>query len=555
MEYRVLARKWRPQVFKDVLGQDHVVQTLSNAIRLNRVSHAFLFSGPRGVGKTSVARILSKAINCVDGPSEIPCNQCVHCREITEGISLDVREIDGASNRGIDEIRELRENVKFSPISCRYKIYIIDEVHMLTREAFNALLKTLEEPPPQVIFIFATTELHKVPATITSRCQCHDFRRISLKEIAGNLRKISDAEDIRISDTGLAWVAESADGSMRDAESILDQVISYSGQEIQDSQIEELLGLSDRRFLYRISEAVLARNAASCLHILNEGYYAGLDIAYFYQMLLAHFRNLLMVKILENDTSFLDLSKDDVEKVKQQVKEISGDTLQRLLDMLIAEEKNIRRSQSARISLETVLVRMAHLEPLVPIDEILTRMEDLEQRLTQNKGDSSPRPSSTKPNSLPRKGDTATAPSTEVQGSATSENRWEALKSYIREHSAPLSSKIEPGRFISFENGCLTVGFPQDYVFLDEINAAAKKKQLEELARTYFNEEIRIMIRPLNDGECNGAKPSNGRRNGKNMYDVKREALNHPLLKKVMDVFGNAQVREVIPRRMPPGTK
>jgi DNA polymerase-3 subunit gamma/tau len=200
VEYLVLARKWRPQVFEDVVGQDHVVTTLRNAIRLGRVAHAFIFSGPRGVGKTSVARILAKALNCEKGPSEIPCNGCTNCREITEGSSMDVREIDGASNRGIDEIRELRENVKFSPSSSRNKIYIIDEVHMLTKEAFNALLKTLEEPPPNVIFVFATTETHKIPATILSRCQRYEFKRISLKEITATLRKIAEGEGIKISD-------------------------------------------------------------------------------------------------------------------------------------------------------------------------------------------------------------------------------------------------------------------------------------------------------------------------------------------------------------------
>jgi len=223
VEYRVLARKWRPQVFEDVLGQEHVVRTLQNAIGQQRIAHAFLFSGPRGVGKTSIARILAKALNCETGPTPTPCNQCGHCVEITNGNALDVREIDGASNRGIDEIRELRENVKFAPASCRYKIYIIDEVHMLTREAFNALLKTLEEPPGHVIFIFATTETQKVPATILSRCQCFDFRRIPLKQIAENLKKIAVSDGVHISDNGISWIAEAGDGSLRDSQSIFDR--------------------------------------------------------------------------------------------------------------------------------------------------------------------------------------------------------------------------------------------------------------------------------------------------------------------------------------------
>jgi len=278
MEYLVLARKWRPQVFEDVLGQEHVGKTLKNAIRLGRVAHAYLFSGPRGVGKTSVARILAKALNCEKGPVEIPCNSCVNCREITEGSSMDVNEIDGASNRGIDEIRELRENVKFAPASSRYKIYIIDEVHMLTKEAFNALLKTLEEPPPHVIFVFATTETHKVPATILSRCQRFDFRRLSLRNITDNLRRIASMEGIRISDAGLTLIAEASEGSVRDAQSLFDQAISFAGTEIGDGEVEELLGTADRRFLFSLSEAVLARDAAACLRIIEEAYFAGLDM-------------------------------------------------------------------------------------------------------------------------------------------------------------------------------------------------------------------------------------------------------------------------------------
>ncbi len=384
MEYLVLARKWRPQVFEDVLGQEHVVRTLSNAITQARIAHAFLFSGPRGVGKTSVARILAKALNCEQGPTPTPCNVCVHCREITDGIAMDVREIDGASNRGIDEIRELRENVKFAPASCRYKVYIIDEIHMLTREAFNALLKTLEEPPAHVIFIFATTETHKVPATILSRCQSFDFRRIPLRLIADNLRKIAAADGIKISDTGLAWIAEAGDGSLRDSQSIFDQVISYAGFAIEDKAVEELLGRSDRRFLFLLSEAVLARDAGRCLKIIDEAYYAGLDMKFFYQTLLGHFRNLLLIAIsggIAGEGSLVDLPGDEREKYRAQAEGASRETLQRYLEILMAEEENVRRSQNPRLNLEAILCRLAWLEPMIPIDEVLSRMEGLERRL------------------------------------------------------------------------------------------------------------------------------------------------------------------------------
>ncbi len=357
MEYRVLARKCRPQVFEDVLGQDHVVRTLQNAITQQRIAHAFLFSGPRGVGKTSVARILAKALNCESGPAPVPCNRCVHCVEITNGNAIDVREIDGASNRGIDEIRELRENVKFVPASCRYKIYIIDEVHMLTREAFNALLKTLEEPPAHVIFIFATTETQKVPATILSRCQCFDFRRIALKQITQNLKNIAVSDGIRVSDGALSWIAEAGDGSLRDAQSIFDQVISYAGDEIADSAVEEILGRSDRRFLFSLSEAVLARDAGRCLKIIDEAYYAGLDMRYFFQTLLGHFRNLLFTGIAGGKGDLVELPAEEADKLKEQADGQSTDTLQRYLEILMSEEENVRRSRRRRSRLPIGPVR------------------------------------------------------------------------------------------------------------------------------------------------------------------------------------------------------
>ncbi|HET6490265.1 MAG TPA: DNA polymerase III subunit gamma/tau, partial [Syntrophales bacterium] len=384
MEYLVLARKWRPQVFEDVVGQDHVVTTLRNAIRLGRVAHAFIFSGPRGVGKTSVARILAKALNCEKGPSEIPCNACTNCREITDGSSMDVHEIDGASNRGIDEIRELRENVKFSPSTSRYKIYIIDEVHMLTKEAFNALLKTLEEPPSHVIFVFATTETHKIPATILSRCQRYEFKRISLKEITATLRKIAVGEGIKISDQALTWIAQGGEGSLRDSQSIFDQAISFAGTDIGDADVEALLGMGDRKYLFDLSRAVLGRDADACLRVIDEAFYAGADIKVFYERLLAHFRNLLLVKITAGrEGDLLDLADHEADELRQQAGPISRETLQRLLDVLMTGEEEMRKSFNPRLVLEFLAVKMAWQEPLIPVDEILSRMEGIEKRLGQ----------------------------------------------------------------------------------------------------------------------------------------------------------------------------
>ena len=543
VEYLVLARKWRPQVFEDVVGQDHVVTTLRNAIRLGRVAHAFIFSGPRGVGKTSVARILAKALNCEKGPSEIPCNACANCREITEGSSMDVREIDGASNRGIDEIRELRENVKFSPSSSRYKIYIIDEVHMLTKEAFNALLKTLEEPPPHVIFVFATTETHKIPATILSRCQRYEFKRISLKEITATLRKIAEGEGIRVSDQALTWIAQGGEGSLRDSQSIFDQAISFAGTDIGDADVEAMLGMGDRKYLFDLSRAILARDAGACLRIIDEAFFAGADLKVFYERMLAHFRNLLLVKITAGEGSLLDLSDHEVTELTGQAGSSSRETLQRLLDVLMAGEEEMRKSINPRLVLEFVAVKMAWQEPLIPVDEILSRMEGIERRLGQGAPAARANPEKTYTPPAERtvieKG--ADEPVVREQAPQGSEESWDGFKQFVKRKNQPLWAKIEPGKLLAFGNGALTIGFPKGYLFLEFFDEQPQREKLEEMAREFFSQPVTLSVETIDNGPGESNGPNQNRSN-----QVRREALNHPLLQKVMDVFEGAEVQEVI---------
>jgi DNA polymerase-3 subunit gamma/tau len=573
-EYRVLARKCRPQSFEEVTGQEHVVRTLQNAISQKRIAHSFLFSGPRGVGKTSVARILAKALNCETGPTPAPCNKCVHCLEITNGNAIDVREIDGASNRGIDEIRELRENVKFSTASCRYKIYIIDEVHMLTREAFNALLKTLEEPPGHVIFIFATTETNKVPATIRSRCQCFDFRRISQKQIKENLRGIASTENILISDSALAWIAEAGDGSLRDSQSIFDQVISYSGTDIADESVEEILGRSDRRFLLLISEAVFARDAGRCLKIIDEAYYYGLDMRYFYQTLLNHFRNLLLVKIVNDDNALIDIPAEEKANLRKQAAGQEPETMQRLLEILMAEEENARRSQNPRLNLEAVLCRMAYLEQIIPIDAIIARMEGLEKRLgggAATKGEivSPPRagvgPEQYEPYVAPVTREPRPVYGAAGDGDKKDENisdlkregeipgveaGWDGFRGFLKRHDPALSAKLQPAQCLSLEEGRLRIGFEKDYLFHGDV--VGQRDKLAGYCRQFWGREtvleIETVLPPA--GEKRSKVSTIAEKNSENR-EIRREALSHPLVRKILDVFPGAEVRDVTVREKP----
>jgi DNA polymerase-3 subunit gamma/tau len=309
MSYIVTARKWRPMVFEDVVGQAHVTTTLRNAIASNRLSHAYIFSGPRGVGKTTTARILAKAINCLHPAKDHnPDNGCELCQEITEGRSVNVFEIDGASNRGIDEIRNLREAVRYGPAKGKYKVYIIDEVHMLTKEAFNALLKTLEEPPAYILFIFATTEVHKVPATILSRCQRFDFKRNTIEEITERLLFIAREEKIEISEDALMLIAKKADGSMRDGQSIFDQIVAFCGEKIDAKQIRDALNIVDQELFFRTTDIIKAKDAKGCLALVEEIVNQGVDLREFLQGLNEHFRNLLVANV----TGFCDSSKSSM---------------------------------------------------------------------------------------------------------------------------------------------------------------------------------------------------------------------------------------------------
>ncbi|WP_239027805.1 DNA polymerase III subunit gamma/tau [Geomonas subterranea] len=379
MSYLVLARKWRPQTFSDLVGQEHVSQTLKNAIDGGRVAHAFLFTGARGVGKTSSARILAKALNCECGLTVEPCNTCSTCMEITDVNSVDVFEIDGASNTGVDDIRELRDNIKYLPSRSRYKIFIIDEVHMLTTNAFNALLKTLEEPPPHVKFIFATTEPHKVPITILSRCQRFDFKRIALPRIVSRLRFIVDQEGVQVSDEALSVVARKGDGSMRDSLSTLDQVLAFCGNSVSDADVAALLGVVDRRLIMDGCRSVLQADVKGALEIVAQVDSFGYSMRQFCQELIDRFRSIAILKAVGEPGDLLELSDAELGELRGLGAGAGQQELQRHLAILLKAEAEMAHAGFPRLILEMALMKMATMAPAIPVQELLTRLDALEK--------------------------------------------------------------------------------------------------------------------------------------------------------------------------------
>ncbi len=381
MSYLVLARKWRPRYFEEVTGQEHVTRTLVNAIKQGRVHHAFLFTGARGVGKTTCARLLAKALNCHNNHDGRPCYACPSCEEITAGTSVDVLEIDGASNRGIDEIRELRDKVKYAPSRDRYKIYIIDEVHMLTEQAFNALLKTLEEPPGHVKFIFATTEPRKIPPTILSRCQRFDFKRIPPMALGNRLREILDAEGVTIDDASLSLVVQEAEGTVRDALSLLDQAISYCGDEITYDSLVEILGLTDRRNLHELARALIEQDPAGVLEVVQRVHGYGHDLARFAAEVLKHLRDLVILRTTRDAAGLVDMPRAEREELGALVARVDPGHLRRLFFLMLDGVREISRSSFPKLVLEMTLLRMLDLAPAVDVAPLVDRLVEMEKRL------------------------------------------------------------------------------------------------------------------------------------------------------------------------------
>jgi len=532
MSYLVLARKHRPQAFDQVIEQDHITRTLSNAISADRVAHAILFSGPRGTGKTTVARILAKAMNCKNGPTPIPCNACRSCTEITSGNAVDVFEIDGASNNGVDQVRELRENIKYMPAHSLHKIYIIDEVHMLSTPAFNALLKTLEEPPSHVMFIFATTEPQKIPITILSRCQRHDFRRIHLDSISKHLGSLCRQENFNISTESLELIAREAGGSLRDAISLLDQVLSCSEGSISHQQLIETLGIIDRQSIFSLADSILRNDVTAVLDTLDDIYDRGHDIKKLYGDLLEHFRNLLIVKMGKKVDKLVDLPDHEVKRMIEQCGQVSAAELNQVFDLFFREEASVRFAGQPKLALEMVFFRVLQLSPTLPIDDLIDKLDSLRQKI-----ENSPEPKDISQPQLINEPVATSAGDRQGQLDET----WHKISELVSRQNPSLAANLAKCSLKGVSDSRLEIEAAGNGFTISMIGRHKNLAYLKRVCAEYFGKEKQIVLKTKLDPDAEKQK----KKSQNNL--LKQKAISHPLVADAIEIFNGKLVDVKLP--------
>ncbi len=547
--YLVIARKYRPQNFEEVIGQDPISTTLKNAITLNRIGHAYLFTGPRGVGKTSMARIFAKALNCKNGPTVNPCGKCQTCLEIEGSRALDVLEIDGASNRGIDEIRALRENVKFAAAQGKFKIYIIDEVHQITPDGFNALLKTLEEPPAHVKFIFATTTAHKVPATILSRCQRFDFRRIPTELITNTLKEVCKKEKIKIDEEALFVIAKAADGSLRDSQSILDQIASSAEGQIAKEDVVRSLGALEEERLFELVDALAGQDAPTALKILDGVMKEGKDPSLFIEKLLEHIRNLLFLSVSEKLVDLIDTTESYKKILLRQKERFSKEDLFYFFSVITHTMQTMKRFEMKRIPLEIALVKLAHRSPMADLSQLLEQLKSSEKKTLET-------PPGLKVTKKTLEEDDPDAPETEelptgeIPAKAILSDKkitsldtiWQPLIRALKIEKISVATYLTEGEPVGLEEGVARISFPEKLAFHREsLETETNRQIIERHLSLLLDQTIRVKFESVKElaGKVYAEDDAEAAKAEAKKPDPESEGV----MKSAMDIFGGRIIR------------